>query len=162
MPLEDNTPPSWIESETEDYRIIQWPSKSVPGVLYRIKHDKRNGRVYCDCAAGRYGHKCSHIADYLRAVTKHAYAPLHGRQQTSLDAYQKIKAQLGDMHWAILGHLEEAGPLCNRDIAERSGIIISTVTARVNELRKWGRVSLSHKAKHPTTGMTVMFWRAVY
>ena len=79
-----------------------------------------------------------------------------------MDAFKEIQHKLGDMHWAIMGHLKEAGPLCNRDISARSGIEISSVTARVNELRKVGRVVLSHKARHPKTGMRVMYWRVVW
>lgn len=161
MPPEDNTPPNWVERETEDFKIIPWPSKSITGIIYHIKDDKRQGRLYCDCAASKFGKKCTHIRDYLKMVTRRDYVPLNGVKQTSIDAYGAMKPRLGEQHLVVQGTLEENGPMCNRQIADRTSMSIASVTARVYELRKANQIEFSHKAKDPMTGMTVMFWKAV-
>lgn len=60
----------------------------------------------------------------------------------------------------ILTYIREFGPVCDRQIAQDMGIIISTVTAARNHLVRLGQVEETCKAVSPITGKRVIFWSA--
>lgn len=61
--------------------------------------------------------------------------------QTSLIAFEELEhSKLSDQYQRILEALKNNGGLVNRDIEDVTGITISSITARTNELKKKGLI----------------------
>jgi len=82
-------------------------------------------------------------------------------QTTSRESFHQLgEDRIATQKDAILNLLAAAGPLSDRDIAERTGLSISSVTARRNALTEPddGRVTEYERKKHPWTNVTVIYW----
>jgi len=80
---------------------------------------------------------------------------------TSLDAFQSIKPELGSRQkavWDVINHLKSP---TNSEISKFMGLPINTITPRVNELRKKGLVSDAGIRPCNITGSNVHTWRIV-
>lgn len=80
----------------------------------------------------------------------------------SREAYHTFAApSLAKSERYLLSLLRQYGPTCNRDLAAIAARPINTITPVIFSLREKGQVVLDHKAKHPLSGITVSYWRAV-
>ncbi len=61
----------------------------------------------------------------------------------------------------ILAVLQENGPLTNREIADKTGILITTVCIRNYELRQLNKIVIGKKRQCRISGMVATTWRAV-
>jgi DNA-binding MarR family transcriptional regulator len=85
-----------------------------------------------------------------------------GLASTSLESYKLLTEDLlAKEHSTIVMALLTKGPMSNRKIAEETGIVISSVTARVYELREDGFVREHFRQKDPDTRKTVIVWELV-
>ena len=76
---------------------------------------------------------------------------------TSLEAYQKINEDgtVGQQAEEILNFLKEHGePMTNKEIQKSTGLEISSVSGRVNDLKKRGLVEVVGKRPCGVTGNT--------
>ena len=78
-------------------------------------------------------------------------------QQTSIDAFEEIKPELGERQLSVYNALN--GEMNNSMIARTLNIPINTVTPRVKELRNMGLVIESKRDECPITHRTTIFWR---
>lgn len=86
---------------------------------------------------------------------------MNDMQQTSMEAWFKdAKPAAGKNQMVIYNLLKEHSALCNRDIQELLNWQPNSVTGRVHELREAEMVIESHRAKHPVSGRTVIYWKA--
>ena len=79
-------------------------------------------------------------------------------QYTSRQAYRDLK-RVNDKQAQVFRVIELAQPASNYDIAKHLSWPINRVTPRVLELRDMDFIELAHKARHPATNRTMMFWR---
>jgi len=79
-------------------------------------------------------------------------------QQTSMEAYESLYDDLGDMQKIVFDVIEEYNNVCNQDISMILGIPINCVTGRVKELRDLGFVC-QNGFKENDNGRRVMRWR---
>lgn len=79
-------------------------------------------------------------------------------QQTSLLAYRKLE-RIGAKQRACFDVIKRLEHAANYDIAEQLKWQINRVTPRVKELRELGFVEEAHKALHPITDRTVIYWK---
>lgn len=80
-------------------------------------------------------------------------------QQTSLETYfMAVKPNLGRRQHQVLEALEEICPANNQEIALHLGWPINSITPRVLELRKKGRVEEAYKQKN-AQGRTTIYWQ---
>ena len=82
----------------------------------------------------------------------------HHVQETSLEAYDLIYDDLGDMQKLVYDVIEECPNVCNQDIADILCLSINCVTPRVKELRDLFFVAHSG-FKLNKLGRRVMTWR---
>jgi predicted ArsR family transcriptional regulator len=80
--------------------------------------------------------------------------------QTSLLAYQEAKTKLGRTQSAVLESLEDIAPATNKMVAESLGWAINSVTPRMLELRKKGKVEADHIGID-IGGRKAIFWKPV-
>lgn len=80
-------------------------------------------------------------------------------QPTSLSAYHEIKPTLGERQKEVYEILSLYPDLTNTEISEKLGLPINSITPRIFELRKYGKVEESCKRKCRVTGRTVIAWR---
>jgi len=78
-------------------------------------------------------------------------------QSTSIEAYDSIKAKLGNRQYEVYKCLKSIEPACNKAIANELGIPINEITPRISELRYKGVVEQAFKADYE--GRTVIFWQ---
>lgn len=79
-------------------------------------------------------------------------------QQTSLFAWQDVKQELGERQRVVLECIRNFPKIDNLMIAETLRLPINSVTPRVHELRRLGRVREAGMHKSGLTGRTVMGW----
>ncbi len=84
-------------------------------------------------------------------------------RDTSLETYYNdIEPKLGDKQRTVYLAIQMSNrPVNNDEIATYLGQPINTVTPRVNELVKLGKVELAAKDIHPKTNRRVCYWRPV-
>jgi DNA-binding MarR family transcriptional regulator len=80
-------------------------------------------------------------------------------QQTSIDSYIEVKLELGYRQRQVLKALLYLKEANNREIAEFLGMPINSVTPRIHELRKCGRVGYSKLAIDPITQRSTIKWK---
>lgn len=80
-------------------------------------------------------------------------------QQTSLFAYADAKKSLGKRQVMVYHAIKENPGIDNLAISNLLGIAINSITPRVQELRKLGRVKEAGKKVSPLTGRKVMTWK---
>lgn len=78
---------------------------------------------------------------------------------TSLDAFQSIKPELGSRQKVVFDVICHLGTPTNTEISNYLGIPINSITPRVNELRKKGLVRDAGKRECRITGSLVHCWR---
>jgi DNA-binding MarR family transcriptional regulator len=78
--------------------------------------------------------------------------------ETSLQAYHSH--DFTSLQGAVLQALKELGESCIADLADYLHLERSTVSARLNELKRKGVLVFAGKRKSTTTGITSEFWRA--
>lgn len=81
-------------------------------------------------------------------------------RETSIRAYESIKATLGNRQLAVYDVIRDKGPICNFDIAREMFVSIDRVTPRTTELVTAGVVVEAYKAKCEATNRTVLHWKA--
>lgn len=80
-------------------------------------------------------------------------------QDTSLLAYTEILENLGERQMQVYSAIAELGECSNTMIAEKLNLPISSITPRVNELRKKKAVREALRDYCPITGRKVIFWK---
>lgn len=78
---------------------------------------------------------------------------------TSLDAFQSIKPELGSRQKVVWDVINYLGTPTNTEISNYLGLPINTITPRVNELRKKGLVKDAGIRVCKVTGSKVHTWR---
>jgi len=80
-------------------------------------------------------------------------------QETSKEAYEEIKKDIGSRQLEVLRALLELGKANNTMIAKKLNKPVNTITPRIHELRNDLKlVSFSDKAPCPYTKRSSMFW----
>ena len=79
-------------------------------------------------------------------------------KNTSLNAYESIKPDLGKKQQDVLEVIENHPNLCNYEIAEKLGWPINRVTPRCKELREFGFVVDNGKKTCPSTNRESHMW----
>lgn len=80
---------------------------------------------------------------------------------TSLDAYNSIKPELGDRQRVVLDVIRYLGNPTNTEISRYTGLPINIITPRTNELREKGLVVDAGKKECSVTGRIVYSWKVV-
>lgn len=81
-------------------------------------------------------------------------------QQTSLEAYfSEVKPHINHNQKLVLEAIVSIGPASNKQIAERMGWQINSITPRVLELRKKKLVELAYVG-HDLAGRKCNYWKA--
>lgn len=84
-------------------------------------------------------------------------------QQTSLNAYKEMKDKIGTRQKEVLEEIRrmqnQGKDTTNMELSYSLNREINTITPRVLELRKAGKVELSTKRKCKITGREVMAWK---
>lgn len=84
----------------------------------------------------------------------------HDIQQTSLRAYHTKEQFAPTQRRRILNAVEKHGNMTNREIQHETGIIISSVSARVYELRcEFHLLELAELRKCIVSGRQAMAWK---
>ncbi len=78
--------------------------------------------------------------------------------QTSIDAYYSIN--LTEQQKEVLTAIRVLGETCIADVATYLGWERSTVSGRMNDLKKANAIVFVGKRKSERTGITSEFWRA--
>lgn len=78
---------------------------------------------------------------------------------TSIDTYHDL--DLTNQQRQVLGSLRILGCSCISDLAAFMGWQRSTVSGRMNDLKKAGLLLYAGKFKSKSTGITSQFWTAV-
>lgn len=78
-------------------------------------------------------------------------------QPTSVEAYDKVFAKLGNKQYEVFTILKEVEPACNKELAKKLCWPINEVTPRINELRYKGMVEEAFKAEYD--GRKVLYWQ---
>lgn len=82
-------------------------------------------------------------------------------RETSKTTYREIVLPEAHIqHDLLMKQYYEHGGLTDREMAGRVNLPANTVSARRNELVKYGRVTSNGKRKCRITGITVMEWKA--
>jgi hypothetical protein len=153
-------PEEWILEEDDYWKVLRAPSRSKPGTFHTIFFYKRSRELECSCDHFRYYKDCFH----LQTIRGYWAQPqkVGGLAETSLESFKLLTEDLlAKEHSTILTALLTKGPMSNRKISEETRVIISSVTARVYELREDGFVREHSRQKDPDTGKTVIVWEAV-
>lgn len=82
-------------------------------------------------------------------------------QQTSLEAFEEVKKELGKRQQQVYDWLKYFGPATNNMISNSIKLPINSITPRVYELRKKKLVGVSHIDKCPSTGRKAIWWKVV-
>lgn len=82
-------------------------------------------------------------------------------QQTSLDAYEEVKLDLGDRQLLVYNKLKDLECSNNMILSRILNLPINTITPRVLELREKGLVVADSVRKCPITKRASVFWRVV-
>ncbi|MHA1676858.1 MAG: hypothetical protein ACTSU6_06740 [Candidatus Njordarchaeales archaeon] len=85
----------------------------------------------------------------------------HPVQQTSLEAFEEIKASLGKRQRQVYLKLKELGSATNCMLAEALKLPINSITPRVYELRKLRLVGVSEVGYCKVTGRKAIYWKCV-
>jgi len=80
---------------------------------------------------------------------------------TSLNAFQSIKPELGSRQRAVLDVIQYLKSPSNAEISRFMGLPINSITGRTNELRKMGLVGDAGKRICKVTGNEVHTWSVV-
>ena len=80
---------------------------------------------------------------------------------TSLDAFQSIKPELGSRQAAVFDVIQYLKSPSNAEISRFMGLPINSITGRTNELRKKGLVKDTGKRVCKVTGSEVHVWSVV-
>ena len=84
-----------------------------------------------------------------------------GIEQTSLQAFESIKLELGKRQEQVYTALKILGEANNLMISRYLGLPINSTTPRVLELRNKRLVGVSRIGKCPHTRRNSIFWRCV-
>ena len=79
-------------------------------------------------------------------------------QETSLEAYEILQPELGELQEAIYNTITDHPGMSNHDLAQHLDWEINRVTPRVKELRDKGIVIYSHTKTDKGTKRKVMCW----
>lgn len=79
-------------------------------------------------------------------------------QQTSLWAYESVKPGLGERQRTVLDVIRNFPGCDNHFISEKLRLPINSITPRVHELRRLGKVRAAGTHRSALTGRTVMGW----
>ena len=82
-------------------------------------------------------------------------------QETSLEAYQVLIPELGELQETVYNTIIEHPGMSNHDIARYLQWEINRVTPRVKELRDKGLVWFSHYKEDSLTSRRVMCWKTI-
>jgi hypothetical protein len=82
-------------------------------------------------------------------------------QQTSLQAYDEIKPELGKRQREVYMWLREHGPATNTMISQGMNLPINCITPRVVELREKKKVGVAYIQQDMITGRRAIFWQIV-
>jgi len=82
-------------------------------------------------------------------------------QQTSLEAFEEVRQNLGERQRQVFEILKEIQPATNTMIAHYLRLPINCITPRIFELRQKNLVEMSHIDKCPITGRKAIFWKVV-
>lgn len=80
---------------------------------------------------------------------------------TTMDAFQSIKSELGSRQGAVLDVIRHLESPSNAEISRFMGLPINSITGRTNELTKLGLVKDAGKRVCKVTGSIVHVWSAV-
>ena len=80
-------------------------------------------------------------------------------QQTSMEAYESIKHELGERQQLVLDTIVDNPGMSNHDIAHILGLEINQVTGRVFELRTMGLVKSCGLKLDEDSGRNVIIWK---
>jgi len=81
--------------------------------------------------------------------------------QTSLEAFEKIKKELGRRQKDVYGALQELGEADNLTLSKHLNLPINSITGRIFELREKKLVGVSKVDKSKITGRRVIWWKCV-
>lgn len=81
-------------------------------------------------------------------------------RQTSLEAYEEIKPELGDRQRQVFLFIERTGQCNNLMISKGTGLPINSITPRTGELKEMGLIEECGKFTCPYTGRMTIFVRA--
>ena len=82
-------------------------------------------------------------------------------QQTSLEAFEQVREELGDKQRLVYLALSELKSANNTMLSKHLGLPINSITPRVLELRNMKLVGVSSVAPCPITKKKTIFWRIV-
>jgi len=82
-------------------------------------------------------------------------------RQTSLEAYSRIKKELGKRQQEIYDGFLGNGSCTNLELSKFLGIPINQITPRTNELVKQGYVKEYEKRKCSVSGRNAISWRVI-
>ena len=80
-------------------------------------------------------------------------------QQTSIEAYNAIKKELGQRQQEVYDGFLGNGSCTNLEISKAMGIPINSVTPRTNELVKLGRIVKDCKRNCSISGRLSISWK---
>lgn len=84
----------------------------------------------------------------------------HNGTPTSIAAAQSIAEHAPTLKGRVLAYLREHGPATQERISIETGIRLSTICARVNELAREGRVRDTGETARTTSGRLAVVWEA--
>ena len=79
-------------------------------------------------------------------------------QETSLEAYEILQPDLGELQEEVYNAIIDNPGVSNHELAQHLGWEINRVTPRVKELRDKGIVIYSHNKQDEETNRKVMCW----
>lgn len=79
-------------------------------------------------------------------------------QETSLFAYEALTPQLSDMQRIVYEALKQE-PMTDRELKNKLGWEINSITGRRNELFEMGKIEKARKRPCRITGRTVIEWK---
>lgn len=79
-------------------------------------------------------------------------------QQTSFRPWQNVQTSLGERQQQVLDVIRELPQCDNLMISQKLRLPINSITPRVNELRKLGRVKEVGQFRNAMTGRPTMRW----
>jgi len=80
-------------------------------------------------------------------------------KETSLNAYNEIKPELGDRQKMVYNAIRQLGSVTNLELSRYLNIPINQITPRTNELVKIGFVTECEKRECSISHRTVWSWR---
>lgn len=81
-------------------------------------------------------------------------------QETSLQAYEEIKEELGQRQKLVLNAIRELESANNRIISQYLRLPINSVTPRVKELREMKLVGVDRVDVDPVTQKNTIYWKS--